>query len=59
MAAESPDQLVLLRETASTLKKTAQILYDGSLDFPAVNRNAKRILAAADLIELNVEDADE
>lgn len=59
MAEESSDNLLLLRQTASTLRELAQTLYDESLDFPAVNRNAKRILAAADLIELNVEDADE
>ena len=40
---------------ADELKRLAQELYYRSEDFPAVNRNAKRILASVEMIRLNVE----
>lgn len=37
------------------LRKIAGDLYDSSGNFPAVNRNAKRILAAIEMMRLNLE----
>jgi len=37
------------------LGRLAQDLYDASEDFPAVNRNAKRILASIEVLRINLE----
>lgn len=44
-----------LCSTVETLRKLAQELYENSDEFPAVNRNAKRILAAVEVLKLNTE----
>lgn len=38
------------------LHKLAQALYDMSDDFPAVNRNLKRILASLEMLRINLEE---
>lgn len=38
------------------LRKKAQELYDMSEDFPALNRNTKRILASIKMLQINVEE---
>ncbi len=38
------------------LHRLTEDLCQKSEDFPAVNRNAKRILAAVDMLKLNLED---
>lgn len=37
------------------LCRLANELYDESEDFPAVNRNAKRILGSAEMLRINLE----
>jgi hypothetical protein len=39
------------------LHKLTEDLLQKSEDFPAVNRNAKRILAATELLQLNLEES--
>ena len=39
------------------LGRLARELYDGSADFPAINRNAKRILASVEMLRINLEDS--
>jgi hypothetical protein len=56
---ESTDNIVLLRNTAKTIHELAQRLYSESNDFPAVNRNAKRVLASIELIQINLEEFDQ
>ena len=41
------------------LHKLAEDLYKSSEDFPAVNRNIKRILASIEMLRLNLEEAGE
>lgn len=43
---------------ACELKEKALKLYSKSDDFPAVNRNCKRILASAEMLLINLEGAD-
>lgn len=43
-------------EKIETLKKTAQELTDLGEDFPALYRNARRILAGVKMLEINVSD---
>lgn len=52
-----PDREYLDRITAQVeeLQKIAQDLYKSSNDFPAINRNAKRILASAQMLQINLE----
>jgi hypothetical protein len=50
----------IIKEMSSSvdqLYKLTEDLYQKSEDFPAVNRNAKRILAAAELLRLNLEES--
>ena len=56
---ESSDNIILFRNTAKTIHELAQRLYDESNDFPAVNRNAKRVLASIELIQINLEEFDQ
>jgi hypothetical protein len=47
-----------LEEIASKVEdlyRLANELYDESEDFPAVNRNVKRILASAEMLRINLE----
>jgi len=49
-----------LEKLASLVEKLGQIcqeIYDNSQDFPAVNRNAKRILASTEMLRINLEDS--
>ena len=39
------------------MHKLATDLYESSEDFPAVNRNLKRILASIEMLKLNLEEA--
>ena len=51
--------LEAIREMASKVEELRRIggsLYDSSEKFPAVNRNAKRILAAIEMLRLNLEE---
>ena len=50
------EEIASLVETICGL---AQELADSSVDFPAVNRNAKRVLASLEMIRINVERAAE
>ncbi len=43
---------------ARELKEKALKLYDKSDEFPAVNRNCKRILASVEMLMINLEGAD-
>ncbi len=43
---------------AVELKEKALKLYDKSDEFPAVNRNCKRILASVEMLMINLEGAD-
>jgi hypothetical protein len=42
--------------TVEELRRLARELYDTSCDFPAVNRNARRILASVEMLRINLED---
>jgi hypothetical protein len=50
-----PD-LETLDEQIRQLKKAAQALSDMGNDFPAIKRNAARILASVKMMEINVSD---
>lgn len=41
------------------LHELANELYEGSEDFPALNRNLKRILASIEMLRLNLEGIEE
>ncbi|MBI4965803.1 MAG: hypothetical protein HY913_21175 [Desulfomonile tiedjei] len=41
---------------AEELARLAQDLYDASDGFPAINRNAKRILASIEMLRINLEE---
>ena len=51
---ESPN-LEKIASKVEELYRLANELYDESEDFPAVNRNAKRILASAEMLRINLE----
>ncbi len=50
------DKLKQMAGEISKLKKTAEKLKDMGNDFPAVERNLRRILASIKMLELNVSD---
>ncbi len=50
------DSLIQFRSKVKELAKLAQELYIESEDFPAINRNAKRILASVTMLRINLED---
>jgi len=52
---EDRDSLQRICGTVEALRKLAQDLYDDSPEFPAVNRNAKRILASVEMLRINTE----
>lgn len=48
-----------LKEVSSKverLRELAQALYDDSEEFPAINRNAKRVLASIEMMRINLEE---
>jgi len=57
MADRIPVQEISAR--VDRLRKEAQDLYDLSSDFPALNRNLKRILASLEMLRINVEEVGE
>ncbi len=54
--AQSETPVVEARSKIEDLRELAQNLYDMSEDFPALNRNLKRILASVTMLEINLED---
>jgi hypothetical protein len=44
-----------LSKMVNDLENTARTLFDASADFPALNRNLKRIMASIDMVKLNLE----
>jgi len=46
-----------MREKVRDIYDLTQQLYNDSGDFPAVNRNAKRILASFEMLKINLEEA--
>ena len=55
--ANSETSLGDARAKLDELQKLAQELYDRSEDFPALNRNVKRILASVVMLQINLENA--
>lgn len=53
------DSLTEYRSKVKELGRLAQELYAESEDFPAINRNAKRILASVEMIRMGTEEASE
>ncbi len=51
---QSPN-LEKIASKVEELYRLANELYDESEDFPAVNRNVKRILASAEMLRINLE----
>ena len=50
------DSLTQFRYKVEELGKLARDVYAESEDFPAINRNAKRILASVAMLQINLED---
>lgn len=48
----------IFAEEVNRIRASAERLKDMGTDFPAINRNAMRILASLRMIELNLEAAD-
>lgn len=48
--------VVEARAKTEDLRELAQKLYDMSEDFPALNRNLKRILASIAMLQINLEE---
>jgi len=46
-----------MREAVETLTGITRELYEASEDFPAVNRNSKRVLASLEMLRINLEEA--
>jgi hypothetical protein len=46
-----------MRKAADALATIARQLYEASEDFPAVNRNSKRVLASLEMLRINLEEA--
>lgn len=55
----APDSLRQFRSTVDELARLAQDLYTESEDFPAINRNAKRILASVEMLKIGTEQVGE
>ncbi len=53
---QSPDEI---NEKIQRLKQTAQDLKNDADDFPALSRNAARILASIKMLEFNISDVAE
>ena len=45
-----------MRKTVDSLATLARQLYEASEDFPAVNRNSKRVLASVEMLKINLEE---
>lgn len=58
MMSEKPS-LQELSSRVQDLHKMAQALYDTSDDFPALNRNLKRVLASIEMLKINLEEPSE
>jgi len=54
---EGQDSLQEMRKDVDALAALARQLYEASEDFPAVNRNSKRILASVEMLKINLEEA--
>jgi hypothetical protein len=53
---ETSDSVRALSLKVEEIFRLASDLYNASEDFPAVNRNAKRILAAVEILRINLEE---
>lgn len=53
---QTSDSVKSLSSKVAELHRLAQDLHDTSDDFPAINRNAKRILAAVEMLRINLEE---
>ncbi|MDQ7784850.1 MAG: hypothetical protein RDU20_18350 [Desulfomonilaceae bacterium] len=53
------DSLTQIRSKVKELKRLAQDLYVESEDFPAINRNAKRVLASVEMMRIGTEQESE
>jgi hypothetical protein len=53
---EGQYSLTEMRKTVDSLATLAQQLYEASEDFPAVNRNIKRVLASVEILKINLEE---
>jgi len=49
------DSLERMSAVVEELFRLAKDLYEGSEDFPAVNRNTKRVLASVQMLKINLE----
>jgi len=49
------DKLEKMAEKVRELQRIAQELEKESDDFPAINRNAKRIITSAEMLRINLE----
>jgi hypothetical protein len=52
------DKCSYFEQTVSSVEKLERIareIYDNSGDFPALNRNAKRILASVEMLRINLD----
>jgi hypothetical protein len=47
-----------IKDKIQELESIATDLYDASEDFPALNRNLKRILASVEMLKINTETLD-
>lgn len=45
-----------MRKAVENLTVLARKLYDSSEEFPAINRNSKRILASLEMLRINLEE---
>lgn len=48
-----------LSEKVEALYRLADEIHSVSQDFPAINRNAKRVLGAADMMRMNLENPED
>ena len=53
---EGPISLTEMRKTVDNLADLARQLCEASEDFPAVNRNSKRVLASVQMLQMNLEE---
>ncbi|MBI5249561.1 MAG: hypothetical protein HY912_08705 [Desulfomonile tiedjei] len=53
---EGDNSLKEMRKAIDALTVIARQLYEASEDFPAVNRNSKRLLASVEMLKINVEE---
>ena len=57
MSMEGQDKLEEMRKSVEALTTVARQLYKTTEDFPAVNRNSKRLLASLEMLRINLEEA--